>query len=164
MKTFEAIAKRNSVRQFDERPISKEVLRAIVDAGRHAPTARGIEPWEFVIVQDRAKLARIAKACENGRFIKDASCCLIVFCKETKYYLEDGCAATENMLLAACDLGIGSCWVAGDKKPYCQEIKGMVGADDALKLVSMIALGYPKGVQTPHKRRSVEEVLHWEQF
>lgn len=164
METLSAIAKRVSVREFSQRNIPKEKLEAIVDAGRRAPTARGIEPWEFVVVQDRVKLAQLGEICENGRFIKDANCCIIVFCKDTKYYLEDGCAATENMLLAAADLSIVSCWVAGDKKLYCQRIKSMLGAGDPLKLVSMIALGCPKGEQAPHKKRSLKEVLHWEHF
>ena len=120
METLTAIARRTSVREFSKQPISKEKIEAIIDAGRRAPTARGIEPWEFVAVQDKERLTQIADLCANARFIKEASCCLVVFCKDTKYYLEDGCAATENMLLAATDLGIASCWVAGDKKPYCE--------------------------------------------
>ena len=164
MDTLTAITKRASVREFSEQAIPREKIEVIVDAGRRAPTARGIQPWEFVAVLDKTKLAQLAKTCENGRFIEDASCCVVVFCRDTKYYLEDGCAATENMLLAATDLGIASCWVAGDKKPYCQKIKGMLGAPEALKLVSMIALGYPRSQSLAHNKRSIKEVLHWEHF
>ena len=164
METLTAITKRASVREFSEQAIPREKIEVIVDAGRRAPTARGIQPWEFVAVLDKTKLAQLAKACENGRFIKDASCCVVVFCRDTKYYLEDGCAATENMLLAATDLGIASCWVAGDKKPYCQKIKGMLGVPETLKLVSMIALGYPRSQSPVHNKRSIKEVLHWKHF
>ena len=164
MQTLAAIAKRTSVREFDRRPVAKEKIETIVDAGRQAPTARKIQPWEFVVVQDSQKLNQMAELIENARFIKQASCCIIVFCKETKYYLEDGCAATENMLLAAADLGLGACWVAGDKKPYCPQIKGMVGAAEQLKLVSMIALGYAKSEQPGYQKRSISELLHWEHF
>lgn len=164
METLTAIAKRTSVREFSRQLIPREKLEMIVDAGRCAPTARGIQPWEFVLVQDKPKLAQIAALCENGRFIKEANCCIVVFCKDTKYYLEDGCAASENMLLAATDSGIASCWVAGDKKPYCEKIKSMLGASDNLKLVSMIALGFAKARTPSHKKRSISEVLHWEHF
>lgn len=164
METLTAIAKRASARQFSQRPLPAGQMEMLVDAGRRAPTAKGIEPWEFVVVQDKERLAQIAQECENGRFIKDAAGCIIVLCQDTKYYLEDGCAATENILLAACDLGLASCWVAGDKKPYGEKIKRLVGAPAGLKLVSMIALGYPKGAVVPHKKRSVKEVLHWERF
>ena len=165
METLTAIAKRISVREFSKQAIPKEKIEAIIDAGRRAPTARGIQPWEFVAVQDKARLAQIADLCANARFIKEATCCLVVFCKDTKYYLEDGCAATENILLAATDLGIASCWAAGDKKEYCQKIKSMLGAPDPLKLVSMIALGFAKDLKPfAHKKRSVFEVLHWEHF
>ena len=164
METLTAIAKRTSVREFTKQPLAREKILSIVDAGRRAPTARGIEPREFVVVQDKTKLTQLGRLCENGKFIKDAGCCIAVFCKDTKYYLEDGCAATENMLLAACDLGIASCWVAGDKKPYCQKIKGILGAAEPLKLVSMIALGYARCDYPAHKKRSITEVLHWEAF
>lgn len=165
METLTAIAKRVSEREFSAQSMPKEKIEAIVDAGRRAPTARGIEPWEFIVVQDRKKLIQLGTLCENGKFIKDAGCCIVVCCKETKYYLEDGCAATENMLLAATDLGIASCWVAGDKKPYCQEVKNMLGVAEPFKLVSMIALGYAKNrCPLAHKKRSIKEVLHWEHF
>lgn len=164
MQTLACIAKRSSVREFLQRPIPKDKLEAIVNAARLAPTARGIQPWEFVVMQDKGKLAELAALCENARFLKEASSCIITFCKETKYYLEDGSAATENMLLAASELGLGACWVAGDKKPYCGQIMKMVGAQDTLKLVSMIALGYAKGEARVHPKRSLKEVIHWERF
>lgn len=165
METLEAIVKRRSVREFSDLPIPRQKIETIVDAGRRAPTARGIEPWEFVVVQDKTKLARLAQVTDYGKFIKDAACCIIVCCKDTKYYLEDGCAATENILLAATDLGIGSCWIAGDKKPYCQKIKQMFGISESFKLVSMVALGYPREkFPSSHKKRGIKEVLHWEHF
>ncbi len=164
METLSAIAKRTSIRQFSKQPISKKDIETIIDAARRAPTARGIEPWEFVVVQEKAKLAQIAENCDNGRFIKEAACCIVVFCQDTKYYLEDGCAATENILLAATDLGVASCWVAGDKKPYCHKIKDILGADDALKLVSMVALGYAQGEHPAHQKKELVRLLHWEHF
>jgi nitroreductase len=164
VQTLACIAKRSSVREFIQRPIPKDKLETIVNAARLAPTARGIQPWEFVVIQDRSKLAELAALCENARFLKQAAGCIITFCRETKYYLEDGSAATENMLLAACELGLGACWVAGDKKPYCRQIMKMVGAADDFKLVSMIALGYAKGGQRAHPKRSLKEVIHWERL
>jgi nitroreductase len=165
METLTAITKRVSIRDFSRQTISKEDIITIVDAGRQAPSARGISPWEFIVTQDHLRLAKIAQICENGRFIKRANCCIIVFCQDTKYYLEDGCAATENILLAATDLGIASCWVAGDKKPYTEQIKNMFGVPVSYKLVSMVALGYAKkSEQSTHKRRDLKEVLHWEHF
>jgi nitroreductase len=72
-------------------------------------------------------------------------------------------AATQNILLAACAHGLGSCWVAGDKKPYATDIAKRLGAPGDCRLISLIALGYP--AENPRKpKRSLAVVLHWEIF
>lgn len=164
MDTFDAIKKRASVREYTDKPIEKEKLEKIVDAGRVAPTARAEEPWEFVVVTKKEKIKELANITDHGKFLSGGTAAIVVFCKDTKYYLEDGCAATENMLLAATDLGIASCWIAGDKKFYCSDIARAVGAPENLKLISIISLGYPKTEPTAHKKRSLKEVLRWEAF
>ena len=116
MDTFDAISRRASIRAYSKDPIKKEILEKLVDAGRRAPTALAVEPWEFVVVTDQDTLNKLGTIANTGAFIKDAACCIVIFSEDTKYYLEDGCAATENVLLAAADQGLGSCWVAGDKK------------------------------------------------
>ncbi|MGB4520563.1 MAG: nitroreductase family protein [Candidatus Omnitrophota bacterium] len=166
MDTIEIIKARRSIREYKDKPILKEVLENIVDAGRFAPTARGVQPWEFIIVTKPENLKRIADLAENGRFIAQAACCIAVFCSNTKYYLEDGCAATENILIASASLGIGSCWVAGDKKPYVEEIARLLSVPDEFKLISLIALGYPQ-TQESFKivdKRNLSEIIHWNKF
>ncbi|OGX54092.1 MAG: hypothetical protein A2460_09100 [Omnitrophica WOR_2 bacterium RIFOXYC2_FULL_43_9] len=88
----------------------------------------------------------------------------MVFCLNSKYYLEDGSAATENILIQASDLGIGSCWVAGDKKPYCDKVKQLLKVTDKYKLISIIALGYPQQSPGPIEKRAIKDVVHWEAF
>lgn len=164
METFDAISKRVSVREYQNKPISKELLEKLVDAARRAPTARAVEPWEFVVVTDREILKKLGEIASTGPFIKDAASCIAVFCQDTKYYLEDGCAATENILLAAADLGLGACWVAGDKKPYVAEISKVLSSPTSLKLVSLISLGWPKKEVKQLKSRKLKDVMHWEKF
>ena len=164
METFDTISKRVSVREYSGREIDKGLLERLVDAGRRAPTARAVEPWEFVVVQDREMLRKLGQKADTGSFIKHSASCIAVFCKDTKYYLEDGCAATENILLAATDLGLGACWVAGDKKPYSGEIAQLLNVPRDLKLVSLISLGWPKESRDQIKTRSLSETIHWESF
>jgi nitroreductase len=165
MDLFEAIQKRRSVRAFQSKPIAREELEKIIDAGRCAPTARNEQPWEFVVVTDMYARQRIAELTTFGKFIADAAACVAVFCRaSTPYYLEDGAAATENLLLAATALGIGSCWVAGDRKPYAPDIAAALGVPGTHKLVALVALGY-QGDETPRKpRRPLKEVIHWENW
>jgi len=157
---------RRSVREFQNKSIAKDQLEKIIDAARFAPTARNVQPWEFVLVTDKHKLIELAKLAENGRFMAQAAACITVFSTDTKYYLEDGCAATCNILLAATALGIGSCWIAGDKKPYAQQVNTLLNAPLNMKLISLIALGYPqdKDCFQPSDKRQLKELLHWEKF
>jgi len=164
MDTFNAINKRASVREYQSRPIEKGLLERLVDAGRRAPTARRVEPWEFVVIQDQKMLNTLGELATSGSFIKDAAACIAIFCQDTKYYLEDGCAATENILLAAADLGLGACWIAGDKKPYVDEIAKLLGLPAGFKLISLISLGWPKKEVKQVRARSLPEVIHWEKF
>ena len=157
---------RRSVRSFSDKGIPKKQLEEIVDAARFAPTARNVQPWEFVVVTDKNKLTELANLAENGRFIAQAVACIAVFSADTKYFLEDGSAATCNILLAATALGIGSCWVAGDKKPYCQEVNALLNAPLDMKLISIVALGYPqdKNIFRVMAKRELKELIHWEKF
>lgn len=164
METFDSITKRVSVREYQTKPIEKALLEKLVDAGRRAPTARAVEPWEFVVIQNRETLNKLGQIANTGSFIKDAASCIAVFCQDTKYYLEDGCAATENILLAVQDLGLGACWVAGDKKPYVNEVAKLLNVPEDLKLVSLISLGWPKKEIKQRKARSLSNVIHWEKF
>jgi nitroreductase len=166
MENLELLKFRRSIRSFSNQQVSRADLEKLIDVARFAPTARNVQPWEFVVVTDKQKLAEFAKLAENGRFMAQAAVCIVVFCADTKYYLEDGCAATCSILLAATALGIGSCWIAGDKKPYSLQINTLLHAPLDMKLISLIALGYPQdaGVFKTIEKRSSKELLHWEKF
>ena len=106
----------------------------------------------------------LGQIADHGRFIADAACCIAVYCVDTKYYLEDGCAATENILLQAADLGLGTCWVAGDKKEYAKEVSDLLNIPEELKLISLISVGWPKTAAEQTRNRALEEVIHWEKW
>jgi nitroreductase len=164
MDALAAIHERHSTRVYGPRPLAKEVLERIVDAGRVGATARNVQPWEFIVVTDAAVRQKIADFTEFGKFLAQAPACVVVFCRDTKYYLEDGCIASENILLAAAALGVQSCWVAGDKKDYGSAIGELLGVPAGFKLISLLALGYAAGPETRRAKRPLAEVLHWERF
>lgn len=166
MDAIAAIRNRRSVRNYKDKLISRDVLQELVDAARFAPSARGVQAWEFIIVTNPEVLKKLGGLIENARFLSSAKACIAVFSQDTKYYLEDCSAATENILIAATALGVGSCWVAGDKKPYCREVAGLLSAPDSLRLVSLVALGYPDEKKIPEiiKKRGLGELAHWEKF
>jgi nitroreductase len=166
MDAIEALKKRRSIRLFLDKPIAKADLETLVDIARFAPTARNVQPWEFIVITDSGILTKISSLAENGRFISGSKACIAVFCVDTKYYLEDGCAATVNILNAAAALSIGSCWVAGDKKDYVDKIARLLAVPSGYKLISLIALGYPQDKDSfrPVDKKPLKEIIHWESF
>lgn len=162
--TIKTIKTRRSIRSYEAKPISNEILEELINCARLAPSGRNVQPWEFVVITEKNMLDKISRIAEYGAFIKDAGACILVICEDTKYYLEDGSAATENILLAAKSLGIGTCWVAGDKKPYCSDILKLVNAPPGHKLVSIISLGYSSEEVGTHGKKNLKEVLHWDHF
>jgi nitroreductase len=163
MDCIQALKTRRCVRAYTGEPVAREVLEDLIDCGRLAASARNVQPWEFVAVTDPRMLRAIAAATDFGSFIAQAAACVVVLCRDTKYYLEDGCNASQNILVAAQARGLGACWVAGDKKPYAETVRRMVGAPEGCKLVSLLAIGHP--AEDPVKeKRPLSEVLHWEKF
>ena len=166
MEIMQAIKTRRSIREYQNKPVTKDAIKEMIEAARYAPTARDVQPWEFIAITNPDTLTKIGEMAQNGSFIALSKACIAVFCSDTKYYLEDGCAATQNILLAATALGIGSCWVAGDKKPYCSQVSYLLNVPVAFKLVSLIALGYPASKESFKiiKKRDISQLAHWEKF
>ncbi|MDH7481623.1 MAG: nitroreductase family protein [Armatimonadota bacterium] len=163
MDAIECMKTRRSVRVYQDKPIPREIIEDIVDCGRLAATAINIQPWQFIVVQDPGMRKKIADTTDYGKFIAQAPVCIAVFCQDTKYYLEDGSAATQNILNAARAHELGSCWVAGDKKAYAPKIGEMLGMPPNYKLVSLVSIGYP--IETPNPgKKPLSEVLHWERY
>lgn len=162
MDALEALRARHAVRFFQDKPVSQDLLLQIVDVGRLAATARNEQPWAFVVVTQRKMLQSIAESTSHGRFIGSAAACIAVFCHVGTYYLEDGCAATQNMMVAAAALGIGTCWIAGDKKEYATTVGNLLGVPSDYKLVSLIAVGYEAEPRPRAPKKKLSEVLHWE--
>ncbi|MCM8786361.1 MAG: nitroreductase family protein [Candidatus Omnitrophica bacterium] len=163
METIKVLKERRSIRKYQKKEVPKNIIEDIIDCARFAPTAINIQPWEFIVITDKKMREKISEITDYGKFIKDAPVCVAVFCKDTKYYLEDGSSATTYILLAAKDYGLGSCWVAGDKKGYAEKIREILGVPIGYKLISLISIGYPDEEPKP-KKRELKEVLHWEKW
>ena len=163
MDAIECLKTRRSVREYLDTPVPKEIIEDIVDCGRLAASAINIQPWVFIAVTDPAVRKKIADICDHGKFIEQSPVCIVVFCLDGKYYLEDGSAATQNILNAARAHGLGSCWVAGDKKPYCPTVREILGLPEDYKLISLISIGHSAETKNPVKK-PLSEVMHWERY
>lgn len=163
MEALQALTTRRSVRVYRADPVPRDLVEQVLEAARHAATANNVQPWEFMVVTDRAMRQRLTAATDHGQPIALAPVCIAVFCKECKYYLEDGANASQNLLVAAHALGLGGCWVAGDKKPYADEVRAMLGVPSGYRLVSLLTLGYA-AEQPATPKRPLAEMLHWEKW
>ena len=144
---------RHSVRKYKSDPIEENILKDILECARLAPTAMNEQPWLFGVITGKETLAQIADLTDHGKFIADAVACFAVFGeKKAKYYLEDCCAATENIIIALQAYGIGSCWVAGEKKDYAEAVRTALDVPDGYTLVSLVPAGYPEDISLQKKK------------
>ena len=158
------IKNRRSVRSFNSHPVPESVVEDILDCGRLAPTARNIQPWLMGAVTDQELRHRISDLAEYGKFIRESPVCFAVFTlSDEKYYLEDGCAATMNIITAAAAHGLATCWVAGDKKEYGPAVRELLHVPEDYTLVSLIACGFTDEEPNPHKK-DLEEVSFWNRY
>ncbi len=158
------IKSRRSVRTYRDTEIPDDVVRDALDCAALAPNARNTQPWLFGIVREKKTLTQIADWVNHGKFIAQAPICFAVFGqRDDKYYLEDCCAATSQLILGLWAHGVGSCWVAGEKKEYAEEVRKLLGVPPAYTLVSLIPAGYP--VEVPKiEKKSREEILFSEHY
>ncbi len=120
MQTWEAITARRNVRSFTDRPIPAADLDRILEAGRRAPSSQNWQPWDFIVVTDREQLRELAKVWRGAGHVAGSAATIVVIgpAADNEFHraqLDLG-QATMVMLLAAADLGIGSCH-AGRGRP-----------------------------------------------
>ena len=161
MDALEAIRKRRSVRKYTGEPIPREDLEKIVDAGRLAATGNNRQPWDFIVVTDREMIEQLKVAAQWME--KAAAIIAVVMNPSSRWWVEDGSAAVENMLIASTALGYGSCWLEGYTLPREEEFKELLGVPKEKRLLTLIPMGVP--VEWPTKeKKSLEEVLRWERY
>jgi len=165
MNVITAVIKgRHSVRKYKPTPVEDTVIRDALECAVHAPTAMNLQPWLIGVVRKKDLLVQIAGLADNGKFIADAPICFAVFGERTaKYYLEDCCAATENLILGLQAHGVGACWVAGDKKDYAETVRKLLNVPQTYTLVSLVPAGLPADISIANKKET-KQVVFYETF
>lgn len=158
------IRTRHSIRSYKEDPIDEKIVRNALDCAHLAPSARNEQPWLFGVVTKKETLSQIAALADHGRFISGAPICFAVFGKRNaKYYLEDCSAATTQLILGLWAYGVGSCWVAGEKKEYADAVRTLLGVPEDYTLVSLVPAGYPKEV-TLAAKKDLDDIVFSEKY
>lgn len=158
------IKSRHSVRSFKDTPIDEKILEEALVCAHLAPTAANRQPWLFGCITKQEIMEQIAPLTDHGSFIAGAPVCFAIFGKRNEtYYLEDCSAATENLILALQGYGVGSCWVAGDKKPYAEQVRILLGVPEEYTLVSLVPAGFPSEVPIA-KKKDIEMITFREHY
>ena len=161
MDTLEAIRKRRSVRAYTGTPIPREDLLTIVDAGRLAATGSNRQPWEFIVVTDKGIIDQLTIAAQW--MDKAGAIIAVVMDESSRWWLEDGSAAVENMLLAGTALGYGSCWLEGWTLHLEDDLKAILHVPEDKRLLTLVPFGAP--VEWPTKeKKPLEDILYWEKY
>ena len=172
MDTLDCIRARTSVRRFTTNPIKDRDLEAILEAAVEAPSAGNTQDWEFVVVKESRRRQALAEACMGQRMVREAPLAIVVCANLRKaerygsrgtelYTYQDTAAATMNMLLAAWDMGIGSCWIGSFDE---SKVKQLLVLPEHVRPVAVVVFGYPAEKPSKPKRWPTEDFVHEETF
>lgn len=167
MEVMKAIKERRSIRKYTDQPVSDKQINDILTAGMYAPSGGNQQARDFIVIKDREKLQAITQIHPYASMLKDASVAIIVCGNLDKerfqgLWIQDCSATTQNILLAAYDLGLGSVWLGVyPEEDRVQGLKLLFNTPNHIIPFSIIALGYPdEEKQTPE--RYVSESIHYE--
>jgi len=162
---IELLRKRRSIRKFTQEKIAPETIELLIEALLRAPSSRGINPWEFVVVDDWELLARLSRAKGHGaEFLKNAPLAIVVCADGTMsdVWIEDCSIASIIVQLAALSVGLGSCWAQirnrmhDSGRPSEEYIRELLGLPDHIKVESIIGIGYPAETRKPISAKDLQ--------
>ena len=167
---LDLIFKRRSVRIFTKKKVEKEILIQLLQAGMAAPSASNSKPWEFVVITDSDTLDKLRKSLKYGKYNATAA---IVVCANLasaanesalRFWVQDCSAATENILIAAAGLDLGTVWIGSyPKEDVMNTEREILGIPDDVTPLSLVYIGYP--AEEPLPRTQFEEKrVHWEKY
>jgi nitroreductase len=174
---IELVRKRRSVRKYQPKPVDREKIDQCIEAARLAPSAENVQPWRFIIIDNKQKIADFSKAAFGGiyrfsKFVENAAAIVVIAAQPdilanklgtriqgTQYYLLDIGIAGEHFVLQAAELGIGTCWIGwfNPKKAHKH-----LSLPRNPKVAALIAIGYTAHHQTPtRKRKTIDQIRRY---
>jgi nitroreductase len=155
---IELLRTRRSIRSYTPRPVDSESVELLVETLLRAPTSRNINPWRFIVVDDRALLDKLSTAKQHGSaFLKGAPLGIVVCADSTKsdVWVEDCSIASILVQMTALSLGLGSCWIQIRQREHdggttsAAYIQQLLGLPEEITVESIIAIGHPAEQRDP---------------
>lgn len=162
---LDILRNRRSIRRYSDREIEKEKIELLKEAALRAPSSRGINPWRFIFITDKALLERLSRSKEAGSgFLKGAALGVVVSAAEDEsdVWVEDCSIASIILQLAGFSLGLGSCWIQIRKRMHSGNltsenyVKEVLCLKENFRVLSIISFGYPDETKRPHPAEDLE--------
>lgn len=163
---MDEIFKRISVRKYQNRPVEKEKILQILRAAMAAPSAKNQQPWEFFVTDSKEIIKKLSECSPYAAFLKDAPLAIVPCWRSSglaapSYADIDLSIATENMLLEACSLGLGTCWMGiSPVRERMEAVNQVLGNPENLQAFAIVSCGYP-AEERPQQDRFDEGRIHW---
>lgn len=143
---LENIKDRRSIRRYTNEPVAEAELRALLECAMLAPSAMDRRPWRFVVVDDRETLNALSENHPYAKMLRQAPICICVCGVDNGpagYYQQDCAAATMNILIAARELGLATCWMGvAPRKERMEAVRRILGIPDDICPFNLIAVGH----------------------
>jgi nitroreductase len=169
MDFYEVVEKRRSVRAYDRRAVEDEKLQRILEAARLAPSAGNRQEWRFVVVRDVEIRRQLMGVASNQPFVAQApivvACCAesdghLMRCGQPSYPIDVAIAAA-HIALAATAESLGTCWIGAFDENGAREL---LGIPESIRVVQLMALGYPADSPRPRRRKTTEEIVCYDRW
>ncbi|HOW14575.1 nitroreductase [Methanosarcina sp.] len=167
-KVIETILTRRSVREFKNRPVSKDEINTILNAGRWAPSGLNNQPWRFVVVRDPDTIQKLSECTHYSGIVAGAPLLIAVFLDNEHSYsrtkdVQSIGASIQNMLLSCCELGLGAVWL-GEILNQSEKVNSILGCPSALELMAVLAIGEPAPGKRSSARKPLSELVFEEKY
>jgi len=164
MEVSAAIRTLLAVRSYKDKPVPDAVVRRILEAGRMSGSASNRQPWQFIVIQDRDTLRKLAQLAGTGPYIAQAPLAIVVAIDNSiRFAVSDASRAIQCMLLAAWGEGVGSNWVGFGGM---EGVKDLLGIPAALDVLAVLPFGYPVAAlgRGRKRRKPLAEIAHRERY
>ena len=163
MEVFEAIKTVLAVRSYQDKALPSDAVKRIVEAAHLTASSMNLQPWHFIVVEDRETLEKLGELATHGPYTAQAAMAVVVAIEDTRFSISDASRAIQSMVLTAWAEGIGSNWVGFFGM---DAVKPLLGIPEDLDVLAIIPFGYPvqsigKGIK---KRKPLSDVASGERF
>lgn len=168
MNVMDAVKSRRSIRKFSAKPVEEEKLAAVLEVARLAPSARNMQSWKFIAVDDKKTISKLKAACGNQDQVGMAPVVIavcatkqnIMTCGQTAEFI-DASIAMSYMTLEACEQELGTCWIGNFHE---DKVKEILSVPDDATVIAVSPLGYPDEHPAARPRKSASEVISFNKF